>query len=144
MMGTLAVKGLNVKQGDAGIKTVTVIKVGICQIKTTAQKVSVFGVILVHIFPALGLNAGRYGVSLRIQSECGKMRIRITPNTGTFYAVNVCSINDTSSSESMEKAAAVEMFGRSISLHNPKYTAYVGDGDSSSFGEVCEAMKKTW
>ena len=104
---------------------------------------SVFGVILVRIFPALGLNAGRYGVSLRIQSECGKMRIRITPNTGTFYAVNVCSINDTSSSESMEKAAAVEMFGRSISLHKPKYTAYVGDGDSS-FGEVCEAMKKTW
>ena len=35
-----------------------------------AQKVSVFGVILV-----------------RIQSECRKMRIRITPNTNTIYAV---------------------------------------------------------
>ena len=28
----------------------------------------------------------KYGVSLRIQSECGKMRTRITPNTGTFHA----------------------------------------------------------
>ena len=36
----------------------------------TAQKVSVFGAILV-----------------RIQSECGKMLTRITPNTDTFHAV---------------------------------------------------------
>ena len=52
---------------------------------------------------------------------------------------NICSINHTSSLESMGKAAAVEMFGWSINLN---YTTYVGDGDSSSFGEVCEAMKK--
>ena len=38
-------------------------------------------------FRAFGLNTERYGVSLRIQSECGKMRTRITPNTGTFYAM---------------------------------------------------------
>ena len=38
-------------------------------------------------FPAFGLNTERYGVSLRIQSECGNMRTRITPNTDTFYAV---------------------------------------------------------
>ena len=44
----------------------------------------------------------------------------------------------------MEKAAAVEMFGQSIGLHNLKYTTYVGDRDSSSFGEVCEAMKKIY
>ena len=37
--------------------------------------------------PAFELNTERYGVSLRIQSECGKMRIRMTPNTKTFYAV---------------------------------------------------------
>ena len=30
---------------------------------------------------------GEYGVSLRFQSECGKMRTRITPNTDTLYAV---------------------------------------------------------
>ena len=35
-------------------------------------------------FPAFGLNTGRYTVSLRIQSECEKMRTRITPNTDTF------------------------------------------------------------
>ena len=39
-------------------------------------------------FPAFGLNTERY-VSLRIQSECGKMRTRITPNTDTFQAVDI-------------------------------------------------------
>ena len=29
------------------------------------------------------------GVSLRIQSECGKMRTRITPNTDTLHAVRM-------------------------------------------------------
>ena len=38
-------------------------------------------------FPAFGLNTDRYGVSLRIHSECGKIRTRKTPNTDTFYAV---------------------------------------------------------
>ena len=47
----------------------------------TAWKVSVFGVILVRIF----LNSD--WVSLRIQSECRKAQIRITPNTDTFYTV---------------------------------------------------------
>ena len=43
-------------------------------------------------FSAFGLNTDRYGVSLRIQSECGKMRTKITPNMGTFYAVFI--LND--------------------------------------------------
>ena len=38
-------------------------------------------------FPVFGLNMERYGVSLRIQSKCEKMRTRITPNTDTFYTV---------------------------------------------------------
>ena len=38
-------------------------------------------------FLAFGLNTERYSVSLRIQSECRKMRTRITPNTDTFYVV---------------------------------------------------------
>ena len=38
-------------------------------------------------FPAYGPNTERYGVSLRIHSECGKIWTRITPNTDTFYAV---------------------------------------------------------
>ena len=36
-------------------------------------------------FPAVGLNTERNGVSHRIQSGCGKMRTRITPNTSLFY-----------------------------------------------------------
>ena len=39
-------------------------------------------------FPTFGLNTERYWVSLRIQSECGKIRTRRTPNTDTFYAVS--------------------------------------------------------
>ena len=38
-------------------------------------------------FLAFGLNMERNSVSLRIQSECGKMRTRITLNTENFYAV---------------------------------------------------------
>ena len=38
-------------------------------------------------FPAFGLNTGRYRVSLRIPSECGKIRTRKSPNTDTFHAV---------------------------------------------------------
>ena len=37
--------------------------------------------------PAFGLNTERYSISLRSQSECGKTRTRITPNTDTFYAM---------------------------------------------------------
>ena len=40
-------------------------------------------------FPEFGVNTERYGLSLRIQSELGKMRTRITPNMDTFYAVVV-------------------------------------------------------
>ena len=40
---------------------------------------SVFAVILVRIFS--------HSVSVRIQSEFGKMRTRITPNTDTFHTV---------------------------------------------------------
>ena len=43
-------------------------------------------------FPAFGLNTERYSVALRIQSECGKIRTRITPNMDTFDAV-CCFIN---------------------------------------------------
>ena len=40
-------------------------------------------------FCAFRLNTDRYGVSVRIHSECGKMWTRITPYTDTFLAVNV-------------------------------------------------------
>ena len=43
-------------------------------------------------FLAFGLNTERYSVSLRIQSECGKMRTRKTSNKDTFHAVMVTLI----------------------------------------------------
>ena len=55
---------------------------------------SVFGVILVRIFPAFSRIETEYTEILRIspysvqmQENAGKMRTRITPNTDTFYAV---------------------------------------------------------
>ena len=44
-------------------------------------------------FSAFGLNTERFSVSLHIQSECEKMRTRITRNTDTFYAVTVSLVN---------------------------------------------------
>ena len=51
-----------------------------------------------------------------------------------------CCINHAGSSDAMEAGGAVEMFLNSIDKHNLKYTTYVGDGDSSSFGCVSEAL----
>jgi len=51
-----------------------------------------------------------------------------------------CEINHSGSAESMEKDAAVEMFLRSIAKHRLKYTVYIGDGDSSSYGVVADAV----
>ena len=53
----------------------------------TAWKVSVFGVILVRIFPHSDW-IRRYSVSLLIQSRCERIRNKITPNTNTFYTVS--------------------------------------------------------
>ena len=39
-------------------------------------------------FPAFGLNTERYSVSLRIQSECGKIRTSKTPYLDTFHVVD--------------------------------------------------------
>ena len=44
-------------------------------------------------FLAFGLIMERYSVSLLIQSEYAKIRTRITPNTGTFYAVYLLDLN---------------------------------------------------
>ena len=40
-------------------------------------------------FPVSGQNTESSPVSLRIQSECGKIRISITPNKDFFHAANV-------------------------------------------------------
>ena len=53
----------------------------------TARKVSKYGVFSSPYFPAFGLDAERYGVSLRIKSECGKIRSRKIPYLDAFHAV---------------------------------------------------------
>ena len=60
------------------------------------REVSVFGVILVRIFPQSGIwsYSGLYFPA--IQSECGKIQTRITPNMGTFYVVMVLNTHDSS------------------------------------------------
>ena len=40
----------------------------------------------VPFFPVFGLNTERYSLSFCIQSECGKIRTRKTPNTETLLA----------------------------------------------------------
>ena len=53
-----------------------------------------------------------------------------------------CQVNHPSSSEDMEACAAVNMFCRSIETLKLKYTTFLGDGDgdSSCFGRVREAV----
>ena len=64
-------------------------------IKYTAWKVTKYGVFSSPYFPAFGLNmersfglnTERYGVSLRIQSECGKIRTRKNSVFGQFSRI---------------------------------------------------------
>ena len=54
---------------------------------------------------------------------------------------SMCQINHQGSSEAMEAAGAAEIFSRSIEGRGLRYTLFVGDGDSSCYGTVKEAMK---
>ena len=55
----------------------------------TAWKVSKYGVFSGPYFPAFGLNTERYEISLRIQSECGKIQTRKNSVFGHIsYSVN--------------------------------------------------------
>ena len=63
-------------------------------IADTALKGTVFGVILVSIFPAFFRIRAEYGeirsislYSVPMRENAGKMGTRITPNTDSFYAV---------------------------------------------------------
>ena len=48
-------------------------------------------------FPVFGLHTEICRVNVRIQSGCGKMRTRKTPNTGTFYAMVVITFDKVNS-----------------------------------------------
>ena len=55
---------------------------------------SVFGVFSSTHFPAFGLNTEIYSVNLRIQSKCGKKRIKKTPHTDLFLSSNSTCYKD--------------------------------------------------
>ena len=58
-----------------------------CLTSALCKKKSVLGVILIRIFPdfpAFGLNTERYGVSLLIQSKCGKNADQNNSEYGLF------------------------------------------------------------
>ena len=72
---------------------------------------SVFGVILVHIFPAFSRIRTDYGeilrispYSVRMRQNVGKMGTRITPNTDTFYAVSLVNVFPIFSLNSLQNA----------------------------------------
>ena len=55
-----------------------------------------------------------------------------------------CEVNHKGSSGDMENKGAILIFGRSIESRGLRYTEFVGDGDSSCFGKVSEAMKNQY
>ena len=63
-----------------------------CANRTQREKVRVRSFSSFY-FPTFGLNTERYRVYLRIQSECGKIQTRKTPNTDPLHAA-VCSIKN--------------------------------------------------
>ena len=52
-----------------------------------------------------------------------------------------CQINHTGSSGHMETKGAIDLFSDSIDKRKLKYSQFVGDGDSSCYGSVAEAMR---
>ena len=51
----------------------------------------------------------------------------------------LCTANFSGSSQSMESAAAVEIWKRSVSRHRLVYDTYIGDGDSSSYKNLVKS-----
>ena len=80
---------------------------------------SVFGVILVRILPHSN-KMWRDSLSLRIQSDCRKIRTKITPNADTFYSVTI------------ELSHTFVSFGPT--------TSEVGDDRRKTFGELTKFM----
>ena len=56
------------------------------------------------------------------------------------YTIQWCQINHVGSSGAMEKKGVIEMFTRLIEMFTRRYSVCVGDGNSSSFGDVKDAL----
>ena len=59
-----------------------------------------------------------------------------TPEYEHWKISHTCSINHYQSSCAMESAGAVAIFNSSLEKHNIRYSHYIGDGDTDSFGKV--------
>ena len=81
-----------------------------------------------------------YVVKSLVCYEC-RAHLHDDTNSETYQAwkenhQDICTINHKGSSESMEKAGAVEIFLRSIETRHLVYNTFVGDGDTGSFASV--------
>ena len=56
-----------------------------------------------------------------------------------WKAQHVCSVNHTGSAGAMEGVGMQKMFGGSVNLHGLRYTFYIGDADTKSFGQICKS-----
>ena len=72
----------------------------------TAWKGSKYGVFSDPYFPTFGLNTTRYGVYLRIQSECGKIRTRKNSVFGHFSR---CAMREKRMSRSIILSLKIQM-----------------------------------
>ena len=76
-------------------------------------------------YPTFGLNTERYRVSPRIQSKCGKVRTRITPNTDTSHAVMRISISRTNLSKKfshyINRGHQYHQYGDTLLLYREHY-----------------------
>ena len=91
------------------------------QLLNSAGKVSKYGVFSGPYFPALGLNTQRYSVSLRIHSECEKIRIRKNSVFGHFHAVKSSNVklgNKGRTEESLRSCEFCEIFSEQHFLQN--------------------------
>ena len=104
------------------------------------QKRHGFNSLLGMVF-AISVETGQvldYSVKCKFCHEC-KKKPNATQAWEDSHAVT-CHINHDGSSGAMEKEGAIEIFPHSIDKHKLRYSTYVGDGDSSSFGNVKDAV----
>jgi len=101
---------------------------------------SLYGVVL-----AIAAASGKvvdFAVKSRICISC-QHHAKLDPNCDEYkrwaeahIANGECSKNFDGSAKAIECTAAVEIWRRSVSLHNLRYTTFIGDGDSKSYPDV--------
>ncbi|KAK3765046.1 hypothetical protein RRG08_023564 [Elysia crispata] len=70
---------------------------------------------------------------------CAKAKCKKTEEQYRAFSHDNCQKNHTGSAGSMEPEGMVRIFARSEDKHGLQYTNYLGDGDSKSYRQVCEA-----